>query len=81
MSGGGAAGGIEYRSEEEWLSICGSHVNVSLIADSTAQALAPKTNLEPITLHVATMATVQEVKETLCSKIGAPQFTPQAISV
>ena len=55
----GAAGTANYKSEEEWVQICGDHINVSMIADSSAQSLIPNYSFHEVIMHMETMATVQ----------------------
>ena len=57
-SGTGAAQASNYKSEEEWVQICGDHINVSMIADSSAQSLIPNYSFHEVIMHMETMATV-----------------------
>ena len=48
---GGEMGAGEFKTEEEWVKLCGDQISVSLIADSTAQAQVPKSvELAPVNL-------------------------------
>ena len=48
---GGEMGAAEFKTEEEWVKLCGDQISVSLIADSTAQAQVPKSvELAPVNL-------------------------------
>lgn len=70
----------EYKTEEEWVLEAGSHISVTLIADTTAQSMVPR-NFNPITLKVETMTLVQSLKEQLCAKVKQASLTPDLLSI
>ena len=49
---------------------------MTLIADTSAQQLLPR-NFQPVNLRVSTTASIHEVKEQLCVKVG-PAISAQS---
>ena len=73
---GPAQGQADYKTEEEWVQISGTHVNVTLIADASAQTYLPR----PVTMRVELMSQVQDLKDQLSKKMQQ-QLTPEAINI
>ena len=70
--------GAQLKTEEEWILLHGTHVLVQLIADASTQTILPL-NFKPMGIRIESTCTIQDLKETLCGRIGEAKLRPDML--